>query len=1320
MFRIVRTMASNYIVNVPKLRGRENYSEWCFAAENFLVLEGMKHCVIPVADKKVEEADDEKTKAKLIMTIDPTLYVHIKTVKSSKELWEKLRQLFDDSGFSRRISLLRNLISIRLENCSSMTSYVTQIIDTSQKLSGTGFEINDQWTGSLLLAGLPDRFAPMIMAIEHSGISITADSIKTKLLDMSSPEQEESEVNGAFATRSIKFNRKKNTSLSMAKNSGNVGSIDSVKSNKMVKCYSCKQTGHYRNQCPLNENSSSNSKKNNKVQSNAFSAVFLSGNFNKHEWYIDSGASVHLTANESYIMNAKYDQLKEIIVANNEKVSVLCSGNARITTKTDECEYDIMVEDIFCVPSLTTNLLSVSQLINKGNKVSFSTNGCKVYNRENVLVATASLVNGVYKVNLSSQVNLVASAVSAVTWHRRMGHVNKDYLKHMNNAVHGMSIGNKIENISKSSCITCCEGKQSRLPFQSAGQRSNGLLEIVHTDICGPMEHTSIGGSRYFLLFIDDHSRMTFVYFLRNKNEALKYFKQFKAEVENQTKNKVKILRSDNGLEYCNKEFDMFLNKSGILHQKTNPYTPEQNGLSERFNRTIVEKARCMLFDANLGKQFWAEATSTAVYLQNRTVAASLGYKTPYEIWNGTKPDISHVRIFGSSVMVHIAKEKRKKWDKKSEKCILIGYPENIKGYRLFNPETKKVLTSRDVIIIEPESKSECQIQIQGKSFDSVADGSQSLDPIHVEESGQETSAETSGQDNTEFLDTTLEGSDESYLPSDYEDAECKLENVDMHHTPRPTRERKKPERFGFSNLCMNEETYDDAAGLSLSEALQGPEKEQWKEAMREELQCFKDNDAWELCEAPTDSRAVQCKWVLRKKYDSEYKVRFRARLVAKGFSQIEGVDYTDTFSPVVRHTTLRLLFALSVQLGLNIRHLDVTTAFLNGTLEETIFMRIPVGFSDPTHSGQVLKLKKAIYGLKQSSRMWYKKVDECLLKIGYFKSKYEPCMYLKRVNKNIVIVTLYVDDFFIFSNDLKETQSLKDILANNFKIKDLGELKKCLGVNVNIDKCKKSISLNQKDYIEKILHKFHMSNCKTVLTPMESKLQPSGDSYVGNFPYQQIIGCLMYLAVLTRPDIAFAVGFLSQFNNSYTKEHCAYVKRILKYLKKTKDFGLVYSHDGNSLLEGYVDSDWGGNIIDRRSYTGYCFTLSGCIISWECKKQQTVALSSSEAEYMAMTEACKEAIYLKNLQFEITKKLYSIDLYNDNQSAQKLAFNPVFHKRTKHIDIRYHFCRDCVSKGIVNLKYMSTAEMPADLLTKALCSIKHHKFLDKLGIQVV
>ena len=968
---------SNYVVSVPKLKGRENYSEWCFAAENFLVLEGTLGCIKAEPGQPViGAAEDAKTRAKLILTIDPPIYVHIKEVKTTKELWDKLKSLFDDSGFTRRISLLRNLISIRLENCISMTAYVTQIVETGQKLAGTGFNINDEWIGSLLLAGLTEKFSPMIMAIEHSGMSITTDAIKSKLLDM---EPEVSEVSGALASFQ-KFHHKKNDKSSVRSRSKDRGGQVSKPNVKQIKCYKCKQTGHFRNQCTNVDKNTTKDKEHSRKQTNAFSAVFLSGGFSKNDWYIDSGASAHLTTNELWIKNALYDQYtKDIIVANENKVPVLCSGNVQITTCTDECEFDVTVEDVLCVPSLTTNLLSVSQLISKGNKVSFTSGRCNIYNRRGVLVATAVLVNGVYK--LKTPVYLTAAAVvSSGTWHRRLGHVNSTSLNKMKNAVEGFSIDKKAD-MSKSSCVVCCEGKQSRLPFPSEGNRSAELLNIVHTDVCGPMESASLGGSRYFIIFVDDCSRMTYIYFMKNKSEAFRHFKDYKAKVENLLGKKIKILRSDNGGEFCNNEFDVFLRTAGIIHQKSNPYTPEQNGLSERMNRTVVEKARCLLFEAGLEKRFWAEAANTAVYLQNRTVFG-LSDKTPYELWTNKKPDVSHLRIFGSTVMTHVPKEKRLKWDKKSQKCILVGYAEEVKGYRVYNLKTQSVTTSRDVIIIENESHQDDVIAVEEKKSmdsdaedicsDSVGDNSQSNYPrISAKESGS---------------------NDETAVISENEHSGSSA-GADTFIRKLPARQRQKPERYGYSNMCT-ESGNIDVSEISLKEALQGPEKEQWSQAVKEELQCFDDNEAWELADAPDSGTIVKCKWVLKKKCDGENNVRYRARLVAKGYNQKCGIDYTETFSPVVRHTTLRLLFALSVQLNLDTAHLDVKTAFLNGDLEETVYMQKPDCFvCSSNKKNKVLKLKKAIYGLKQSSRAWHKKVDDCLLANCYKKSKLEPCL---------------------------------------------------------------------------------------------------------------------------------------------------------------------------------------------------------------------------------------------------------------------------------------------------------------------------------------
>lgn len=1292
-------MAGSYLVNVPKLKGRENYDEWAFAAENYLLLEGMD--INKKRDEKLTDADDKKAKAKLIMTIDSSLYVHIKEEITAQGVWKRLKLLFDDRGFQRKISLLRHLISIRLEESESMTKYVTEIVDTAQKLRGTGFQITDEWVGCLLLAGLSEKFSPMIMAIEHSGMTVSTDAIKAKLLDMSS-EVGSTGTETAFLCKGWQRCKKYsngNDKTSKAKTS-------SLKAVKTIRCYKCKQLGHYKNQCNFNKDK----------ESAVFSLFFLNTTYKNTDWYIDSGASAHMITDEKLLTNVSFNPaMKNIVVANKVQVPVLCSGNTQITTVVDGSVFSVTVKNVLCIPNLTTNLLSVSELIRNGNQVIFEQEVCKIINHQNVLVAQAYLVNGVYRLDIKQDCLLACSAqtTTSLLWHRRLGHINSKDLNNMKNgAVEGVSFPDKAE-IDKSQCVTCCEGKLARLPFSHRGSRCDSVLEVVHADVCGPMETVSLGMSKYFLLFVDDYSRMAFVYFLKSKSEAIEYFKEFKALVEKQTEKSIKVLRTDNGGEFCSSAFEGLLKKAGIVHQKTNPHTPEQNGLCERLNRTVVERARCLLFDAKLDKSFWAEAVNTTVYLRNRTLASGLN-KVPYELWTGRKPDLSHIRVFGSTAMIHIPKIKRTKWDQKAEQCILLGYADNTKGYRLYNPKKKTIITSRDVVIMENNTNLNMTHVMQEK------ENKISCQDVMEEE-------KENVQDDTLNLssaETITDPADDTYVPDDTMNSSTSYEFCDSiseeinngENSGLPKRNRKPPERYGYSNVCLADTMDMCEDSLTYEEVLSSDERDEWSKAMNEELQSFYQNKAWELVEKPSDGKVVQCKWVYKKKLNSDNTVRYRARLVAKGFTQREGIDYKETFSPVLKYSTLKLLFAISVNLDLNITHLDVTTAFLNGHLDETVFMQLPQNLMCKNNENKVLKLNRAIYGLKQSARQWYKKVDDCLIELNYKKSVYEPCLFIKSSGNLKTFVALFVDDFFIFSNCSSEVDHLKNKLSARFKLQDLGQLRKCLGMNVKIKRDK--ICIDQEQFIERLLRKFNVENCKNIDTPMEVNLKlDKGEIAPTNYPYQQLIGSLMYLSVLTRPDISYCVSYLSQFNNCNTETHWKHAKRVLKYLSYTKSFGLMYVKNNLDMF-GFVDADWASDVVDRRSYTGYCFVYSGCVISHESRKQQTVALSSTEAEYMAVCEASKEAIFLKNLMSElIITDNCPIVLYNDNQSAQKLSENCMYHRRSKHIDVRFHFIRDAVANKLVKIEYLKTSDMPADIFTKSLCKIKHYKFMQKIGV---
>lgn len=403
----------------------------------------------------------------------------------------------------------------------------------------------------------------------------------------------------------------------------------------------------------------------------------------------------------------------------------------------------------------------------------------------------------------------------------------------------------------------------------------------------------------------------------------------------------------------------------------------------------------------------------------------------------------------------------------------------------------------------------------------------------------------------------------------------------------------------------------------------------------------------------------------------------------------------------------------MSAQYGLDIEHLDVKTAFLNGNLEETVFMEQPEYFKLKGNEHKVCKLNKAVYGLKQAAKSWYEKINNVLTeKLKFKKLSSEPRVFVCNDDEQLIIIALYVDDIILLFSKNSQTKKneIKNQLMSEFEMKDLGQASHVLGMRIT--KSNEKITLDQSNYILKILERFNMSDCKPVQTPMEKGLKLSkAINSDCKYDYRNLIGCLMYLAVCSRPDIAYVISYLSQFNNCYSDIHYKAAKRVLRYLKGTYNYCLSFEK-GDMEIVGYTDADWASNEIDRRSYTGYVFTLCNSIVSWESKKQRTVALSSTEAEYMAISDACKEGLFLRTFLYECLGEQYNIQLFNDNQSAQKLCKNVICHARTKHIDIRHHFVRQLVSTKTVNLDFKPTIEMLADVLTKSLSNEKHKKFV--------
>lgn len=1273
-------MNAQFLTSIPKLKGRENYSTWAFAIENYLIIDGLTGCLdgTETDAKKIAQ-----TKSKIILSIEPSIYSHIKEAKSAKDVWTKLKSLYADSGFSRRISLLRVLITTKLETSESMETYICQIIETAQKLTETGFEITDEWIGSLLLAGLPEKFAPMIMAIEHSGILISADSIKTKLMDIKVEN-----CGTAFAGNTFKKNK-----------------FNDKFKKKGPRCFNCNNYGHIKDNCPALKKSNDHcSYKSKSKNVHAFSAVFLSGRFNKNEWYVDSGASTHLTLHREWLKSENPADIEEIVVADNTRLPVISSGNIEMQFKTNGKLLDVNVGGVLCVPSLTTNLLSVSKLIENGNTVKFDSTGCSIFGKNNVLLARAKLIDNMYKLMANTVNCLMTVNADALVWHRRLGHINYNSLNKLKN---GIVDGINFTNVNNSYpvCEPCCEGKQCRLPFKR-GSRAQAILELVHTDVCGPMENASIGGAKYFVTFIDDFSRKVYVYIIKSKSDVFEKFKIFKSLVENQTGKRIKAIRSDNGTEFFNEAFTNLFNKCGIIHQKTNPYTPEQNGLAERMNRTIVEKAKCMLADAKLAVKFWAEAVNTSVYLINRSISAGLVNKTPEEVWSGNKPNLSNLRIFGSEAMVLVPKQKRTKWNPKSKKLIFVGYSEGSKGFRFIDPTNFKLVESRDVKFIESIPNQNVFVPLTDSTCDQDSVGAESIDLTAEDE------FESVSSDIDETLDDT---NDPDYIP----DNDITVINEEFQRKSS----RIKTKHDSITYLCVDKD--QSCEPETVKEAIASKYNKEWKEAMQSEYQSLMQNKTWQLVNLPDHAKAIKCKWVFKIKSGDDGKInRFKARLVAKGCCQKQGIDYQETYSPVVRYSSIRYLMAIAAQFHLTIYQMDAVTAFLQGDLKEEVYMEQPEVYNDGTN--RVCMLRKSMYGLKQASRQWNIKLSNVLIKAGFKQSKVDSCIYFNIIDKSMTFVAVYVDDLMIFSNDNAVTSNLKHQLTRQFEMKDLGEAQSCIGLR--IDRCKQtgSIFLSQEKYIKNILVKFGMNDCKPVATPVDvnqkltKEMSPKNHAErleMEKIPYQEAVGSLLYLAQGTRPDITFAVNSVSRFNNDPGKAHWTAVKRIFRYLKNTSDVKIKFNGQTSSALIGYSDADWANDTDDRRSCTGYIFTRNGGPISWNSRRQHTVALSSTEAEYMALSSATQEAIWLKQFEEQFWPNKKPIHIHCDNRSAIHLAETETYHPRSKHIDVRHHFIRENVGNQTIILKSVGTEEMSADVLTKGVTGEKHKNCAIMMGM---
>jgi hypothetical protein len=956
--------------------------------------------------------------------------------------------------------------------------------------------------------------------------------------------------------------------------------------------------------------------------------------------------------------------------------------------------------------------------------------------------------------------------VSLATLHNRMGHVNVRQLKQLPLSVEGLKLQDCGEN-EKFECEACMRGKARQKPFPDEGSRAQRVLEKIHMDLMGPIDPPSKGGARYVLTMVDDFSRMAHVEMLKQKGDTYEKVKAVLLQWMRAHASQVRIIQSDGGGEFTSTAFEAMCRAMGIIHQKSCARTPQQNGLAERMNRTLMEMARTTLIASAMQPSWWGEAIKMATYVRNRVCSRVVQppEKTPYELWCGKKPNIQHMRPFGC-YCIAMTKMARAKVDPKADLCRFIGYADTQKGYKVYHIDSKRPIVCRDVEFLENSGRgkfADAENDAHVWSYASLSD-----DSLY----GQEGSNGVRSYRDALLVAPAIarasepgrrsskrdEGSDEEASDHESESLEARVSNGpggDNHgnHAVRESAIRTKPPgEMKFSGIPREMHSTElQASGLSqpLDEQLvedyvmstegvvlladrtpDGPENDcptflaartgprwmKWDQAITKEHDSLVRNDVYDVVPRPAHARVIKSAILLKVKRDMNGDIStYKARVIAKGYSQIYGVDYNETFAPVARRESLRLLLAIAAKWEMMVHQMDVNTAFLYADLDEETYMEIPEGLNQGEHGDRVWKLKKCLYGLKQSPRKWNEEMDTTLRRLGFRASRVDPCVYVLQDENAAasVLIALYVDDLIIAAKDAQVLIRIKKALQAKYEMKDLGTAQWCLGMRIVWDENKKWIQLDQKNYIEEVLAKFQMEMAKPIETPMEQNA--SAWQYPGEHVkslsqkglYRTVIGCLNYLATNTRPDIAFATAWLGKFVEEPKEVHWQAVKRILRYLKGTSELGIRYKRGGASpnYLDMCVlsDADWSGDLQSGRSTSGVITMVGGGAVMWTSKRQLSTAQSSAEAEYMALGVAVQDAIWLNEWLSEIGVVLNSaIPLMCDSSSAIAMGKNPIARKGNRHIRVKHHLVRENVENGQVFLKQVKSGEMWADIMTKS------------------
>lgn len=1092
---------------------------------------------------------------------------------------------------------------------------------------------------------------------------------------------------------------------------------------------------------------------------------------NNGMWIWDSGASSHMSANRNIFSSMRKLEPFPLMTGNGELMAYGI-GEVPITLRVGGRQSIVKLNGVLWIPELTGgyNLLSVPSLTNLGYTVVFNSTEVRAEKGGVVCAVGRKSSDGSAwmlqlweneRVCMMTQKGRVDTQPLEI-WHKRLGHLNKDAITKLLQLSTGMQIGEQKK--SYQGCTDCLRGGFPKMISRIPMSRATIPSERIHSDISGQIRPSRLG-FLYLAVFVDEATRWKSTYAMNKKNDVRAAWRAFKARFETFSERRIKCLHIDNGTEYLEKHFLADLANAGIQLETTQYYSPEMNGIAERAIGVICTRASAMLCASELPITFWPEATACATFVINRSPTKGLRNSTPYEQWFGRKPCIGFLRIFGCRASARVPQEKRRKFDDAAFKCLHMGYYESENLYQVWDVAKGKMVKVRDVKFFEdvlghptllrnvvPEDTIiPKDTDIFGKRLilvDVEPPEEDDEEDLHDHDAGGANGQVPSPVAREVPIGPELEpaGNQQAFLVSTTTKdvlwppllGEVCIEEVNDKENDKGLRapiaftpEEKDTTSEDMENFILRllaEESLTEAPDvtkavvgltlpLSAKEALGGPNKKYWLWAMVTEIRGLLTQHTFTLVPRPReDSNVIPAKWVfdLKTNIDGSIK-RFKARWVARGDLQKYGIDYKETFAPVAKASSLRILLIWAAEYDLEIDQIDVVTAFLYPDIDKTVYLQQPLGFR---LDERVCRLNKALYGLCQSAKCWYEHLDATLTSRAFRRLNADYALW---TNGRVWIVA-HVDDLLIIGNRLCVDQ-VKRYLGSVYKISNLGSASIFIGLHITRDRDNKKVYLDQKHYITEFMDALGMKSANPVKFPMTDKdrdvflTKDNVDEGLKQV-YQQTIGFLMFLMISTRPDISFHVTRLAQRCATPTPELLAIAKQVCRYVIGSASSKLqLGGRSFTDALCGYFDAAHQDH-PDYHTTFGYVFLYHGSPVSWKTRKHSLVTISTTESEYVAGAEAVREALWLHRLINELGFKLeFPIPLFNDNQGAIQLSKNPGYHDRTKHIGVRRRLLTEHSELKQVKVCYMNTSELIADTLTKALNTDKFYEHGLKMGV---